>query len=100
MELLDAFDRALAEFDHRVHRVPDGRWGAGTPCTDWTVRDLVRHITAEHLWAPSLLRGATLAEIGDRFDGDVLGDDPVGAWEQAGADASLAFHRQGALDGS
>jgi uncharacterized protein (TIGR03086 family) len=99
MELLDAYDTALTEFDGRVHRVTGDTWGAGTPCADWTVRDLVNHITGEHLWAPLLLRGATLGEVGDRFDGDVLGDDPVDAWERAAAESRLAFHRPGALDG-
>jgi uncharacterized protein (TIGR03086 family) len=100
MELVEAFDKGLAEFDDRVHRVKDAQWTARTPCTDWTVRDLVGHITSEHLWAPLLLRGATLSEVGDRFDGDVLGDDPVGAWERAAAESKLAFHRPGALDGA
>ncbi|MCW2898028.1 MAG: tigr03086 family protein [Streptosporangiaceae bacterium] len=99
MELLEAFDRALAEFDGRVHQVENRRWEAGTPCTDWTVRDLVNHLTAEHLWAPSLLSGAALDEVGDRFEGDVLGDDPVRSWERAAAESRLAFHRPGALDG-
>ncbi|WP_431781013.1 TIGR03086 family metal-binding protein [Streptomyces chumphonensis] len=100
MDLLEAFDRALRSFDGRVRAVPDDRWTAGTPCAQWSVRDVVNHVTAEHLWAPWLLRGATLAEVGDRFDGDVLGPDPVDAWARA-ADASRpAFHRRGALSGT
>ncbi|SFD06688.1 TIGR03086 family metal-binding protein [Streptomyces aidingensis] len=99
MELVDAFDTAYDEFDRRVHRIGDGQWQDGTPCTEWSVRDLVNHLVGEHLWAPLLLRGATLAEVGDRFDGDVLGDDPVAAWERAGAESRRAFHRPGALDG-
>ena len=99
MQLLDAFDTALAEFDHRVHRVADRQWSARTPCEEWTVRDLVNHLTGEHLWAPSLLRGATLDEVGDRFEGDVLGDDPVPSWERAASESQAGFHRPGALDG-
>ncbi|MFG2192042.1 TIGR03086 family metal-binding protein [Streptomyces sp. NPDC048639] len=98
MELLDAFDTGLKEFGRRVHRVQDDRWTAGTPCAEWSVRDLVNHVVGEHLWAPWLLRGATLAEVGDRFDGDVLGDDPVAAWDAAAAESKAAFHRPGALD--
>ncbi|WP_095757738.1 TIGR03086 family metal-binding protein [Streptomyces xinghaiensis] len=99
MDLLDAFDTAWLEFDRRVHRVREDQWGEPTPCTAWTVRDLVNHLVGEHLWAPWLLRGATLAEVGDRFDGDVLGDDPIAAWERAAAESHAAFHRPGALDG-
>ncbi|WP_049580183.1 TIGR03086 family metal-binding protein [Streptomyces sp. SBT349] len=98
MEPLDAFDQGLAEFGGRVHRVDGDRWDAGTPCRAWSVRDLVNHLTGEHLWAPWLLRGATLAEVGDRFAGDVLGDDPVAAWDAAAEGSREAFHAPGALD--
>ncbi|UGY92095.1 TIGR03086 family metal-binding protein [Streptomyces gobiensis] len=100
MELIEAFDRAQAEFDRRVHQVTDGQWSAPTPCTEWTVRDLVNHLVSEHLWAPWLLRGATVMEVGDRFEGDVLGDDPVAAWEQAATASHAAFHDPHALEGT
>ncbi|MEU8568205.1 TIGR03086 family metal-binding protein [Streptomyces pathocidini] len=98
MELIEAFDAGLEEFGRRVHQVGPGQWTAGTPCTEWSVRDLVNHLTSEHLWAPWLLRGATLTEVGDRFDGDVLGDEPVAAWDKAVAESKPAFHRPGALE--
>ncbi|MGP3922084.1 TIGR03086 family metal-binding protein [Streptomyces sp. 8N616] len=98
MDLLDAFDAGLEEFGRRVHKVAPGQWTVGTPCTEWSVRDLVNHLVGEHLWAPWLLRGATIAEVGDRFEGDVLGDEPVKAWDQAVAESKSAFHRPGALD--
>ncbi|TDC74350.1 TIGR03086 family metal-binding protein [Streptomyces hainanensis] len=98
MELLDGFDRAMDEFDQRVHEVGSRQWSSPTPCAEWSVRDLVNHLTGEHLWAPWMLRGATLSEVGDRFDGDVLGDDPVGAWEGASATSREAAHRSGVLD--
>jgi uncharacterized protein (TIGR03086 family) len=74
---------AAAGFGERVHGVPHHGWQWGTPDDEWTVRDLVSHLVVEHLWVPPLLAGETIAEIGDRFDGDVLGDDPVGAWDRA-----------------
>jgi uncharacterized protein (TIGR03086 family) len=74
---------AAERFGFLVHAVPSGAWQAPTPCVGWSVRDLVNHLVAEHLWVPPLLSGATLADVGDRFDGDVLGDDPVAAWDAA-----------------
>jgi uncharacterized protein (TIGR03086 family) len=100
MELIDAFDTAHAEWHRLVHEVGPEQWHAGTPCADWSVRDLVNHLTGEHLWVPELLAGATLEEVGDRFEGDVLGDEPVAAWEAAGAASHRAFHRPGALEGN
>jgi uncharacterized protein (TIGR03086 family) len=69
----------------------EGHWDRPTPCEDWTVRDLLNHLTAEHLWAPHLLRGETLEQVGSRYDGDVLGDDPMGAWRRAITASVLAW---------
>ena len=55
------------------------------------MRDLVNHLAGEHLWAPPLLEGMTIEEVGDQFDGDVLGDDPVTAWDSAIAASVNAF---------
>jgi uncharacterized protein (TIGR03086 family) len=83
---------AAQGFSRRVHEVPAGRWQAPTPLDEWSVRDLVNHVASEHLWAPHLLRGETLEQVGDRYDGDVLSDDPVAAWDDA-IDASLTAWR-------
>lgn len=68
-----------------------GGWDRPTPCAQWSVRDLVNHLVAEHLWAPHLLRGETLEQVGSRYDGDVLGEDPRGAWRRAVATSVLAW---------
>lgn len=79
---LDAFGDRLAVLDHDDLDAP-------TPCADWTVRDLLDHIVDEELWAPPLLAGEPAEDIGDRFEGDRLGDDPFAAW-RAAADATRA----------
>ena len=55
-----------------------------------TSAPLVNHVTGEDRWTAPLLAGATIADVGDRFDGDLLGDDPVGAFAAAGAEATDA----------
>ncbi|WP_055591436.1 TIGR03086 family metal-binding protein [Streptacidiphilus griseoplanus] len=97
-EVLRKHAEALASFGRRVRAVGAGQWEAPTPCTEWTVRDLVNHLTVEQLWVPPIMDGATVEEIGDRFDGDQLGNDPVGAWRRAATAAREAFTRPGALD--
>jgi uncharacterized protein (TIGR03086 family) len=42
--------------------------------------------------------GRTIADVGDRLDGDVLGDDPVGAYEASAAAAAATFRAAGAMD--
>jgi uncharacterized protein (TIGR03086 family) len=83
---------ALDAFGAKVQAVSPGAWARPTPCTEWDVRDVVNHVVAEHLWVPHLLRGETLADVGDRYDGDVIGDDPVEAWERASEQSRAAWH--------
>lgn len=96
MDLLPAHRSAMREFDSRVRQVEPAQWDNPTPCTRWTVRDLVNHLVGEQLWAPWLLDGATLDQVGDRFGGDQLGSDPVTAWAEAGAAARAAWDAVGA----
>lgn len=98
--LAELFTCALDDFDQRVAAVSDGQWGAPTPCTDWDVRALVGHVTGEQLWAPEMLAGRTMANVGDRFEGDVLGDDPRRAWRRAAAASRAAAEAPGALEGT
>jgi uncharacterized protein (TIGR03086 family) len=94
---LSRFASAMAEFDRRVRAVRPEQWHNPTPCPEWDVRALVNHLVAEQLWAPLLLDGATVEDVGDRFDGDQLGADPVAAWASAAAAAREAFAAPGAL---
>lgn len=72
-----------------VDGVGDDQWTGATPCADWNVRELVNHVTGEDLWTVPLLEGSTIEEVGDQFDGDLLGDEPVATAQQA-ADAAVA----------
>lgn len=83
MTPVEVLSRAEAQLDHLMHRVKDDQWAAPTPCEGWTVRQLVNHLVGEALWMPPLLAGLSPAEVGSRFDGDLLGSDPLGAWSSA-----------------
>jgi uncharacterized protein (TIGR03086 family) len=98
MDIPAMFGGAVAEFDVRVGQVSDDQWQAATPDEDWAVRDLVNHVVGEDLWAPLLLAGSTIAEVGNRFDGDMLGADPKAAWTAASAAAVRAVGQPGAMD--
>lgn len=89
-QAIEMYRRSVEEFGQRVMAIGERDWQRPTPCTDWAVRDLVRHLVYEELWAPPLLTGATIAEVGDRFEGDILGGDPQAAWKEAAAAALAA----------
>jgi uncharacterized protein (TIGR03086 family) len=91
---------ALDGFGRRVVTIGDGAWGRPTPCADWDVRALVGHVVDENRWAPPLLAGRTIADVGDELSGDPLGDDPRAAWDASATVASDAVARPGALEGT
>ena len=77
MDLNTLYARTVEGWAERVNAVPADRWDDPTPCREWTVRDLVNHVCGEDLWTAPLVEGRTIAEVGDRLDGDVLGADPI-----------------------
>ncbi|QSB14289.1 TIGR03086 family protein [Natronosporangium hydrolyticum] len=89
------YQSACDVFDSAVRQIEADQWHADTPCTEWDVRHLVNHVTVEDLWAPQLLAGRGMAEVGNAFDGDQLGADPVAAWRSAMSAAKVAAAEPG-----
>lgn len=87
---LEMFLRSVDEFDKRMLVVRDLDMEKATPCTEWNVRALINHLVYEDKWAVPLLAGKTIAEVGDAYDGDLLGNDPHLAWKKASEEAKTA----------
>ena len=90
MDVETMYRRSIDGWTGRVAEVGPDQWAAVTPCDDWDVRTLVNHVVGEDLWTEPLVRGATIGEVGNRFEGDLLGDDPVGAATTAATRATAA----------
>lgn len=88
MEVKAQYRSALQGWITRLDAVTPDRLGDATPCEGWTVRDLVNHVVGEELWTSPLMQGQTIEQVGDRYDGDLLGDDVVAA-ARAAADSAL-----------
>jgi uncharacterized protein (TIGR03086 family) len=80
-------DRALARV---VARIAPEQWDMILPTAFTTrsrpeptsLRTLVNYHAYDDAWVPDMLAGLTMEEAGsDTFDGDLLGDDPVGSFE-------------------
>lgn len=95
--LIERFRAAGEAFVPHLAAIDD-RWSEPTPCSDWDVRALTNHVVGEPLWMPPLVRGKTIAEVGDQFTGDLLGDDPVKTFQKGMEDAIEALSEPGALD--
>jgi uncharacterized protein (TIGR03086 family) len=96
--ITDLHRRALDAGRALVTDVGPGDWGRPTPDEDWDVRALVNHVVSGNFWAAELAAGRTIDEVGDRLDGDVLGDHPLAAYDASAAAAAAAIEAPGALD--
>ncbi len=94
MDVNTLYHRTVEFFADRVNAVKEDQWGDPTPCTEWTVRDLVNHVTYENLWTVPLMEGATIEEVGDRFEGDVLREDPIGSALEAARNSIASVAEQ------
>jgi uncharacterized protein (TIGR03086 family) len=89
--------RSVERFAELTEGVKDDQWELPTPCLDWHVRALVNHLAYEDKWTVPLMAGSTVTDVGDRFEGDLLGSDPVGAVRAAGQEAVAAVGEGGAM---
>jgi uncharacterized protein (TIGR03086 family) len=90
--------RALDSTRRFVADIGADQWQRASDCSDWTVRELVNHIVSGNLWAGELTAGKTIDEVGNRLDGDVLGDDPLGAYDASAKIAGDAFRAPGVME--
>jgi uncharacterized protein (TIGR03086 family) len=97
LDVREVYRRASTAFSTAAHRIGD-RWQAQTPCAEWDVRQLLHHVVEEERWTPPLFAGETIASVGDRFAGDVRGDDPLGSLDDAAAAALDAVLAEGAME--
>jgi hypothetical protein len=93
MELLTAFEGAIASTAEIVKSTPACQLDGPTPCAKWDVRALLNHVIGT-LW----LAQGLLADQAPRYPmapgalppGDLAGDDPAAAYAEAAAAAVAA----------
>lgn len=88
-DLRSVIDRLTpAHLDHPV----DATW---TSRPHPTLRDVLADHLVDEAWVPDLIAGRTIDEVGDRWSGDLAGDDPIAAYDRvndtAGAAVRAAF---------
>jgi uncharacterized protein (TIGR03086 family) len=98
VDLPEVHARALDSARRSVAGVRPDQWGEPSNCDGWTVRELVNHIVTGNYWAAELTSGLTIEEVGHRLDGDVLGTDPLRAYDDSALVAAAVFRSPGAME--
>lgn len=78
-----------------ISNIRADQWSAPTPCTDWTVRQLVNHLIGMNRVFAALLAGQPPPP---RPSADHIEEDPVGAYRDSAAELQAAFGRPGVLE--
>jgi uncharacterized protein (TIGR03086 family) len=89
MDLKALFKNCLGQASNVVSQVKTSQFKDPTPDTEWDVAALTRHMLYELSWVADILDGKTVAEVGNKYDTDLIGNDLKKNW-QAAADKALA----------
>jgi uncharacterized protein (TIGR03086 family) len=102
MDSVEMLQRAVDDAGRLVDSVGPEELANPTPCSEWTVRDLINHVTGgATLFAISAEQGSVPDdELGRLMTGDNLGADYKGAFKTATARAMAAFQQPGILEKS
>jgi uncharacterized protein (TIGR03086 family) len=100
MDSVATIQRVIDETTRLVDGVSPGQLNEPTPCTDWTVRDVINHVAGgATMVALSIQDGSVSDEkMGELMGGDNLGDDYKASFRAATARAMEVFRQPGALD--
>ena len=78
-----------------IDQIKDDQWGLVTPdglsrIPGITLRQLINYHAYDDIWVPEVLAGKTIEEIGDKYNGDLLGNDPKDSYAKITAVAQAA----------
>ena len=91
---------ALGGTGQLARDVTGEQWQLPTPCSDWTVRQLVNHLVGGNRLCTRVLSGEPLPpleQLGRRGHEDQLGDDPVTAHDTSADELLQALGAPGVL---
>ncbi len=83
MDPLDACSLATSTFVDVLAQVGDDQMQRPTPCTEWDVAALIRHVAVGSEMTVAMLDGASQQEVLALTDREFGGDDPVSACRSA-----------------
>jgi uncharacterized protein (TIGR03086 family) len=94
--VFDGLARASALTGDLIDGIAADQWTAPTPCTQWSVRDVVNHLVGMNLVFVAMFEDSPMPERG----ADCLGADPAGAYRLSAVALQAAAARPGVLERS
>jgi uncharacterized protein (TIGR03086 family) len=95
METIDAFHRVTTVAQAVIGSLSEDQFTLPTPCTEWTVRDVLNHIRHGDALVTAWLTGTPAPDSGDT---DYLGEHPTNAVFQGMAETTAALAVPGILE--
>jgi uncharacterized protein (TIGR03086 family) len=95
-EILDGLECASAATGDLIDWIAADQWAMPTPCTEWSVRDVVSHLVGMNLLFVAMLEGSPMPARGE----DRLGADPADAFRRSAAALQAAAALPGVLERS
>jgi uncharacterized protein (TIGR03086 family) len=96
VDIRDNDFRAVAWAERMVARVTDDRLDAPTPCAEWTLRELLVHMTGNNNGFADAAEGKPADP--DVWIGRMVGDDVVGEYRESSERVQVAFAAPGVLE--
>ncbi len=59
-----------------------------------TLRDILASHAFDEAWVPEVIAGRTAAEVGSRYDGDLLGTEPIASYDEINDAATQAVSQE------
>ena len=100
MDVLATMQQVLDRTNQVVDKVDDSQLGNSTPCTEWTVRDVINHVTGGATMFAECVEHGSIPDdrFGQLIGGDNLGNDWRASYRTASDNARAAFGAPGVLD--
>jgi uncharacterized protein (TIGR03086 family) len=100
MDEVATMHQVIVETSRVVENIGPAQLDNPSPCDEWTVRDVLNHITGGATMFGLCVRDGNVPDekLGALMTGDNLGTDYKGAWTRAAADAEASFAIPGAMD--
>jgi len=87
MDVKLLFEQCLVQTTEVMAQVKTSQFSGPTPDTEWDVRTLIAHMLYELSWVADTLAGKTVAEVGQKYDGDLIDTDLQKNWRVAADNA-------------